>query len=94
MTVNGDLVNNKVGSAYDSTQYSFSIHNHTNFTFMAGALVSTFVRDLFVLPTYLGFWQLGRKLALSPLEIAAAFVSPLVDSGRDIDCILQEAGKT
>ncbi|GAB7328355.1 hypothetical protein MBLNU13_g00344t2 [Cladosporium sp. NU13] len=93
VTVNGDLVNNNVGSAYDSTQYSFSIHYHTNFTFMAGALVSTFVCALFVLPTYCGFWQLGRKLALSPLEIAAAFRSPLVDSGKDIDGILQEAGK-
>jgi hypothetical protein len=39
----GILMHNNVGSAYDSTQYSFSIHYHTNFTFMAGALVSTFV---------------------------------------------------
>ena len=60
---------------------------------MAGALVSTFVCVLFVLPMYWEFWQLGRKLALSPLEIAAAFRSPLVDAGKDIDGILQEAGK-
>lgn len=60
---------------------------------MVGALISTFVCVLFVLPTYWGFWQLGRKLALSPLEIAAAFRSPLVDSGKDVDGILQEAGK-
>jgi hypothetical protein len=93
VAVNGDQVSNTIGSAYDSTQYSFSIHYHSNFTFMAGALVSTFVCVLFVLPTYWGFWQLGRRLALSPLEIAAAFRSPLVDSGRDIDGILQEAGK-
>jgi hypothetical protein len=94
VTVNGNQMNSTIGSAYDSTQYSFSIHYHTNFTFMAGALVSTFICVLFVLPTYWGFWQLGRKLALSPLEIAAAFRSPLVDSGKDIDGILQEAGKT
>ena len=92
-SAHGILAHNNVGSAYDSTQYSFSIHYRTNFTFMAGALISTFVCVLFVLPTYWGFWQLGRKLALSPLEIAAAFRSPLVDSGKDIDGILQEAGK-
>lgn len=93
VAVNGNQSNHNIGFAYDSTQYSFSIHYHTNFTYMAGALVSTFVCVLFILPTYWGFWQLGRKLALSPLEIAAAFRSPLVDSGKDIDGILQEAGK-
>jgi len=73
-------------------QYSFSLHYHTDFTFMLGALVSTFFCVLCILPTYWGFWQLGRKLALSPLEIAAAFRSPLVDCGRDVDGILKEAG--
>lgn len=91
--ISGSQSNHITGSAYDSTQYSFSIHYHSNFTYMTGALISTFVCVLFVLPTYWGFWQLGRKLALSPLEIAAAFRSPLVDSGKDIDGILQEAGK-
>jgi hypothetical protein len=60
---------------------------------MVGALASTFLCVLCVIPTYWGFWELGRKLALSPLEIAAAFRSPLVSSGKDVDGIIKEHGE-
>lgn len=78
---------------YNSTQYSFTIHYKTDYAYMVGALASTFLCVLCVVPTYWGFWELGRKLALSPLEIAAAFGSPLVRSGKDVDGIIKEHGE-
>jgi hypothetical protein len=78
---------------YNSTQYSFTNHYKTNYAYMVGALASTFLCVLCVIPTYWGFWELGRKLALSPLEIAAAFGSPLVSSGKDVDGIIKEHGE-
>ncbi|KAF2710105.1 hypothetical protein K504DRAFT_404968 [Pleomassaria siparia CBS 279.74] len=32
-----------------------------------------------ILPLYTGFWELGRKVSLNPLEIARAFGAPLVE---------------
>lgn len=71
----------------------------TNFDYMAGALVATFVTVLLVLPVYWGFWQLGRKVTLGPLEITQAFGAPIVAPDRykgahgDFDHILREVGK-
>ena len=59
---------------------------------MIGAVISSFICVLCVLPAYWGFWQLGRKCNLSPFEIAAAFRSPMVDAGGDIDAIIKETG--
>lgn len=44
---------------------------------MWGAVAATLCCVLLVLPVYWGFWQLGRKVSLNPLEIAHAFRSPM-----------------
>lgn len=70
----------------------------TNFSYVAGALVATLVTVLLVLPVYWGFWQLGRKVTLGPLEITEAFGAPIVTPERyknthgDFSHILKEVG--
>ncbi|KAF2451759.1 hypothetical protein P171DRAFT_478783 [Karstenula rhodostoma CBS 690.94] len=70
----------------------------TNFKYVAGALVATLVTVLLVLPVYWGFWQLGRKVTLGPLEITEAFGAPIITPERyknshgDFSQILKEVG--
>lgn len=71
----------------------------TNFSYIAGALVATLITVLLVLPVYWGFWQLGRKVTLGPLEITEAFGAPIVTPERyknthgDFAEILRDVGK-
>ena len=50
----------------------------TNYAYMAAAFVVSLLGVLSVIPTYYGFWTLGRTVSLSPLEIAKAFNAPLL----------------
>jgi hypothetical protein len=71
----------------------------TDFNYVAGALVATVVTILLVCPVYWGFWQLGRKVTLGPLEIANAFNAPVIRPENvkaqhgDFEEVLQEVGK-
>ena len=56
------------------------IHYQTNLGWMIGALVSTIVCVLLVLPAYWRFWELGRKVSFNPVEIAAAFQAPVLQN--------------
>lgn len=51
----------------------------TNWWFGAAAMITVFICILCVLPNYWGFWQLGRKVTLGPIEIANAFQAPVLD---------------
>ncbi|PMD37659.1 hypothetical protein L207DRAFT_493212 [Hyaloscypha variabilis F] len=42
----------------------------------------TFLAIIFVLPTFFGYWHLGRRVSMSPIEIAKAFNAPLL---RELD---------
>ena len=68
----------------------------TDRKYVAGALVATFVTVLLVLPVYWGFWQLGRKVTLGPLEITNAFGAPITRPNQtkayhgDFDQVLED----
>lgn len=70
----------------------------TDFHYVAGALVASLVTILLVLPVYWGFWHLGRKVTLGPLEIANAFNAPVIRPRTlraqhgDFDHVLSEVG--
>ena len=65
--------------------------------FAWGAFASTIVVVMLILPSYWGFWQLGRKVTLGPLEIANAFNAPAfshVHTGAGhVDGVLKVVGK-
>ena len=71
----------------------------TSFRYMYGALGATFVTVLLVLPAYWGFWQLGRKVTLGPLEISQAFGAPILAPDRmkayhgNFKQVLKDVGK-
>lgn len=53
-------------------------HYETKWWFAGGAFAATIVCVLLVLPSYWGFWELGRPFTLSPIEIANAFQAPVL----------------
>jgi hypothetical protein len=64
---------------------------------LAAAFVLIVVACLSILPTYWGWWRLGRPVSMSPLEIAKAFEAPLMqhaDPNGTIDDHLQSVGST
>ena len=53
-----------------------------NLTFLAAALAVMFLAVIVIIPMFNGFWQLGRDTSLSPLELANAFGSPILDDAN------------
>ncbi|KAH6866563.1 hypothetical protein BKA58DRAFT_441565 [Alternaria rosae] len=53
---------------------------------------------MLVLPVYWGFWQLGRKVTLGPLEISQAFGAPIIAPDKmkayhgDLDQVFEDVG--
>lgn len=89
-------------SPYNTTevpgkQYGQSIHYKTNKPFMYGALASILVCVLCVLPSYWGYWQLGRDVTLGPFEIANAFRAPILDhpsvANAGVKVLIREVGQ-
>ncbi|EME85046.1 uncharacterized protein MYCFIDRAFT_83076 [Pseudocercospora fijiensis CIRAD86] len=91
--------NNKYDATYDgfdSRIWMDTIHYQSNYCYMAGAIASTIICILCVLPSYWGFWQLGRKVTLGPFEIAAAFRAPNLNhptaANAPVDKLIEEVG--
>jgi hypothetical protein len=76
---------------------NLGVHYKTSYPFMAAALACMVLCTLLVLPTYWGFWQLGRDVSLAPVEIASAFLAPVLDhpaAGKVVvDDLLVEVGQ-
>jgi hypothetical protein len=62
--MSGNDPNNNMAQTtnFTATVYRDSIHYVSHYPWMWGAIASTLVCVLLVLPTYWGFWQLGRKV--------------------------------
>ncbi|KAF2029533.1 hypothetical protein EK21DRAFT_89769 [Setomelanomma holmii] len=71
----------------------------TTFGYVGGALAATFITVIFVLPVYWGYWELGRKVTLGPLEISHAFRASIIAPEKtknhhgDFNEVLDEVGK-
>lgn len=58
----------------------------TDFRYMAAAALVSILGIFFVGLTLYGWWELGRVVSLSPLEIAKAFDAPLLaHAGSNVD---------
>lgn len=62
----------KVAMFFDETVYEIQP------SWLAGAFLVIVMTSLSILPTYWGWWRLGRPVSMSPLEIAKAFDAPLM----------------
>ncbi len=65
----------------------------SNYIYLGLALLMTFLGLGFVAPIFYGWWNLGRKVSLSPVETAKAFNAPLLrrfDSSGDVDALLKD----
>ncbi|GME28206.1 uncharacterized protein K452DRAFT_252088 [Neofusicoccum parvum] len=63
--------------------------------FLAAAMVVMLVDAAAVLPLFVGWWRLGRRVSLSPLEVARAFRAPLlegVEGGGEARDVVREVG--
>ncbi|KAK5010308.1 hypothetical protein LTR28_010668 [Elasticomyces elasticus] len=92
----GQNIDQTSGRNHDAVVYRDNIHYVTNIKFMWGAFASLLVCVLCVLPTYYGYWQLGRKVTLGPFEIANAFRAPMLEhpvaSNGVVEDLLKEVG--
>jgi hypothetical protein len=68
----------------------------SHYRFLAIALVFTLLAALSVVPIFLGWWSLGRKVSLSPIETAKAFAAPVLarapDANAELKPLLREVG--
>ncbi|KAM0712536.1 hypothetical protein Q7P37_011633 [Cladosporium fusiforme] len=62
----------EVAMSFDETVYEVQPQ------WLAGAFVAIIMASLSIMPTYWGWWRLGRPVSMSPLEIAKAFDAPLM----------------
>lgn len=77
-----DAYYNSVRDSTRGVQYTAEVHYKTDYGFMFGALASTLICVVFVLPSYWGFWELDRKVSLNPIETAQAFGAPTLADAR------------
>ncbi|KAE9378619.1 hypothetical protein N431DRAFT_450566 [Stipitochalara longipes BDJ] len=67
----------------------------SHYLYLALASGFTSLAVIMVLPTFFGYWHLGRKVSMSPIEIAKAFNAPLLknnDSNADSSQLVKDLG--
>lgn len=79
----------------NATQHLLQLTFESRYGYLAGALAVILVAVFSVVPLFYGWWELGRNVLLSPIEIAKASNAPLllqVHSNRDINAMLEDVG--
>lgn len=67
----------------------------TDYGYLVLAVTITLLAMILVTATFYGYWDLGREVSMSPLEIAKAFNAPLLageDSNSDSKSLVKSAG--
>ncbi|OQV01136.1 hypothetical protein CLAIMM_06543 [Cladophialophora immunda] len=63
-----------------ATKQGYGGQYSTNKAYAAAAVATMLTCALLILPSYYGFWELGRNVSLSPVEISHAFGAPILES--------------
>jgi hypothetical protein len=87
--------NSTTDQTFEATEIAIVQVYVSHYHYLGGALLVMFLGVVLVFPTFLGWWQLGRKMSFSPIEIAKAFNAPLLAefrSNSEMKKILKEAG--
>jgi hypothetical protein len=93
-----------LSASTDNDSQTFSVQRtslalifESNYGYMAAALALMLVASSAVLFQLWGWWELGRQVSLSPLELAKAFRAPVMQKTNEISAvggILEVTGKT
>lgn len=68
----------------------------SHYNFLLGGLIVMLLATFAMIPLFHGWWNLGRDVSLSPVEIAMAFKAPHTDGGdanADVSTLLKQIGK-
>lgn len=68
----------------------------SHYSYLAAALALMVLGILVVLPTFHGFWELGRNVSLNPLEVAKAFNAEMLQgegSNASVSRLMQDFGE-
>lgn len=79
----------------NATQTSVVTVYKSQYHYFAAALIPMLVTTTSILPTFYGWWQLGRPMTLSPIEIAKAFDSKILkeaESNSTVEGTLEVLG--
>ncbi|ERF74689.1 hypothetical protein EPUS_00819 [Endocarpon pusillum Z07020] len=90
-TTNSSIQAQSVPALQIATRAVYASHYH----FLAIATLLTAIAVLLVLVTFHGYWHLGRRTTMSPLETAKAFNAPLLrdaDSNAEVEVLVKELG--
>jgi hypothetical protein len=67
----------------------------SHYLYLGLASLFTTLTIILVVPTFIGYWHLGRKVSMSPIETAKAFNAPLLkneDSNAEADRLIENLG--
>lgn len=73
----------------------FVNYYQSSFLFLGIAVAIVWLNILVIVPMFWGWWKLGRKISLNPIEVAEAFDAPLLrkDTGHtDVDALIEQVG--
>ncbi|KAF7507373.1 hypothetical protein GJ744_010690 [Endocarpon pusillum] len=90
-TTNSSIQAQSVPASQIASRAVYASHYH----FLAIATLVTAVAVLLVLVTFHGYWHLGRRTTMSPVETAKAFNAPLLrnaDSNAEVEVLVKELG--
>ncbi|KAH8822087.1 hypothetical protein F5884DRAFT_769927 [Xylogone sp. PMI_703] len=51
---------------------------HSEYRFLIASTLLTMLFIMLIVPTFIGWWELGRRMSLNPIETAKAFDAPLL----------------
>lgn len=67
----------------------------SHYLYLGLASLFTGLAIFLVIPTFIGYWRLGRRVSMSPIETAKAFNAPLLrnqDSNAEADRLIEDLG--
>jgi Protein of unknown function (DUF3176) len=96
-SVHGNPPHQAVQSGLSGIQIVDTVRFKSEYAFIGAALALMFICILAVIPTFYGYWELGRKVTLGPMEIASAFRAPVLQHPKvvatgEVDVLLKEVG--
>ncbi len=87
--------NSSTNQVVSATQVSAQNIYQSHYRYLAGAMVVMLFSIFTVTPMFYGYWHLGRKVSMSPIEISKAFDAPLLQgsgSNAKVEKLLKNVG--